>query len=133
MIKRFENLMLRPAQVAFVVFLVASAIKTMWDGVALSFFEILYLGYIGQSLHPKETTRGLFKKRMGEYQIGDEEINKMFLSKACTHYGIMIGIFMLFFLHGHISWYFYIPVTLFSVCLIGGALKFVYVIHYNDI
>jgi len=133
-IRRFEVVILRPLQIAFLISAVILLFKALWlwlVGCALGTF---YLGTIGSQLHPLQSASELAEGPLAgraariESEALPVSVTQMLVGHACTQVGILIGLSTGIILWGAfgLRWYFALPVTLFSILFAGAILKVVF-------
>lgn len=128
---RFELVILRPLQLAFVVLILTCLFQGMWWWSGGCVVAILCLGLVGANLHPlqaaSDLARGPTKTSAAqkESELLPPEIVNALVNRACTAVGILIGLTIGVCLWGAIGWSCYaaVPLALVLAVLTGAVLK----------
>lgn len=120
--KRFEFVILRPLQIAFLVSAVASLFQGLWWWMGGCILGLLYLGIVGTKLQTLQSAADLAQTESG---VIPEDVKKMLVGQACTRVGILLGVTtgVVVWLALEWGWYFSIPIAWVAMLLTGALLK----------
>jgi hypothetical protein len=130
-LRRFELVVLRPLQVAFVVLGLVCVFQGMWWSLGGCIIGVLYLGGVGARLHPLQSASELAQgptqgpAARGESDSLPPEIVTALVGRACTSVGILLGLAAGAVVWGVVgwSWYFAIPIAWVAMLLTGALMK----------
>jgi hypothetical protein len=131
---RFELIVLRPLQVVFLLAAVAFAFQGKWLALAACALGLIWLGFVGSSLHPLQPISELMQGPLNgpgarkESEALSPDKVRAIVDKACTSIGILLGLASgaLLWNVGGLSWYFATPLAFAAMLLTGAALKLVF-------
>lgn len=131
---RFERFVLRPLWVLLVIVLVTALASARWWWCGGAVVGFLYIGMIGQGLHPLQSAQGLTtgplrgSEAEAEYHRLSYYVSLPRVSNAYTQVGIFCGTALGALLWSLADWRWYGAVALAIPCVIivGAALKYAF-------
>lgn len=131
-IRRYEVAFLRPLWMIAVFALIALALRGYWWSVGVAVISLAYIGAIGAGLHPSLTANELTEGPVDsapsqrEAVILSQEIQHALIDRACTHTGILLGVWLCWagiaFLRWH--WFVVLPAAWFLAVFTAGFARF---------
>jgi hypothetical protein len=135
--KQFELFVIRPVFLLLLGLAIIAGCTSHWWFSVVCAFAWAFVGAIGSSLHPLQTARDLSNGPMTnpvaalEDTLLPDSLSRFPVSISCTKVGMLLGAvggcFAASFLN--FRWYWAIAVGCYSAILIGGVLKWIFVLR----
>ena len=129
--RRFEAMILRPLQVAFIFAAIPLAVRESWWWIAGGIIALLCLGSIGSALHPLQSASELAQGPLNgpaasaEARVLPPPVQAALVGGACTRVGLLLGLAVLCVLWWAfaMAWYAALVVAWITAMAVGVALK----------